>query len=238
MTKVRRQIIRIDEGRCNGCGSCVPACKEGALRIVDGKAKLVSEVYCDGLGACLGDCPTGALTIEERDVEAFDEEAVERHLAEYKPQPVPLKCGCPGTMARRIERKEVKSDVESDSQSQLNQWPIQLALIPVMAPYLKHADLVLLADCTAVAYANLHRDFIEGRAVAMACPKLDDTKPYIEKLAQMIKMNDFKSIEVVMMEVPCCGGLSYVLDEAKKLAGIDTKTKKTIITVEGERREI
>jgi NAD-dependent dihydropyrimidine dehydrogenase PreA subunit len=247
MTKIKRQIIKIDENKCNGCGACVPACKEGALQIIDGKARLVSEVYCDGLGACLGDCPTGALKIEEREVEAFDEDAVEEHLASSGHGSritghEDLPCGCPGTMARKIRVKietEVGKKTNTKSmQSELGQWPIQLTLIPVMAPYLKNADFVLLADCTAVAYANLHRDFIKDRVIALACPKLDDTEPYVEKLAQMMKVNDFNSVEVVMMEVPCCGGLSHVLDRAKELAGVDVKIKKTIITIEGERREL
>jgi ferredoxin len=217
------------------------------LQIIDGKAKLVSEVYCDGLGACLGDCPTGALTIEEREVEAFDEAAVEKHLASSSPAPqVPssedLPCGCPGTMARKVEVKakvEVKGKAkENDIQSQLGQWPIQLTLIPAAAPYLQNADFVLLADCTAVAYANLHRDFLKDRVIAMACPKLDDTEPYVEKLAQMIASCNFNSFEVVMMEVPCCGGLAHVAKQAKERAGVDIDITKTIITIEGERREV
>lgn len=245
MTKVKRQIIKIDEDKCNGCGACVPGCEEGALQIIDGKAKLVSEVYCDGLGACLGECPTGALTIEEREVEAFDEEAALKHVEKSKKEEkkAPLACGCPGTMARTLN-KEQKSgscckEQRSDSTpSQLNQWPIQLTLIPAMAPYLKNADFVLLADCSAVAYANLHSDLLKGRVIAMACPKLDDTEPYVEKLAQMMKANEFNSVEVVMMEVPCCGGLSNVADQAKELAGVDINIKKTIITIEGERKEV
>jgi len=224
MTKVKRQIIKIDEDKCNGCGLCVPSCKEGALQIIDGKAKLVSEVYCDGLGACLGECPTGALTIEEREVEAFDETAVHENLSR---RGVSLPCGCPGTMAKTIERS---------ASSELRQWPIQLTLIPVMAPYLKGADLVLLADCTAVAYANLHRDLVKDKVIAMACPKLDQTDPYVEKLAQMMRHNNFSSIEVVMMEVPCCGGLGWIADRAKESAGIDIDIKQTIIGIEGDRR--
>lgn len=237
MTKVKRQIIKIDEDKCDGCGACVPACKESALQIIDGKARLVSEVYCDGLGACLGDCPTGALTIEEREVEAFDEVAVEKHIAEPQSQPESLKCGCPGTMARKIEVKtEVKVEGKTTAnniKSELGQWPIQLTLIPVTAPYLKNADFVLLADCMAVAYANLHRDFLKDRVIAMACPKLDVTDPYVEKLAQMMDACNFNSFEVVMMEVPCCGGLTSVVDKAKELACVDIDIKKTIISIEG-----
>ena len=261
MAKVKRQIIKIDEEKCNGCGLCVPSCKEGALQIINGKAKLVSDVYCDGLGACLGDCPQGALTIEEREAEEFDmsfrpteqSEGVEESLAVKKQgiprlhpsgsarddrESAPLPFGCPGTMAKSIDRKSASKSQAGDQQSELSQWPIQLTLVPVNAPYLKEADLVLLADCTAVAYANLHRDFIKGKVIVMACPKLDETDPYIEKLAAMMKANNFKSVEVVMMEVPCCSGLSGIAEQARKQAGVEKDIKKTIVSIEGERRSI
>lgn len=278
MTKAKRNIIKIDEDKCNGCGNCVPGCKEGALQIIDGKAKLVSEVYCDGLGACLGHCPTGALTIEEREADEFDEAAVDQHVKQNNPKTSGsfglcpqddkhgnrenvilsdseesrctqtdesrvtnhesrLPCGCPGTMAKSLKAKaEVKVEEKQIGQitSQLGQWPVQLALIPVQAPYLKNADLVLLADCTAVAYANLHRDFIRDKVVAMACPKLDDTGPYVEKLAEMMKVNSFHSIEVVMMEVPCCGGLIGIASKAKEMSGSDVRLRKTVVSLEGE----
>lgn len=239
MTKILRDIIKIDEDKCDGCGLCVPACKEGAIQIIDGKAKLVSEIYCDGLGACLGECPQGAITIQKREAEEFDEQATQKHLenkgkaAHSSPDPLP--CGCPGTMARTIKKEKHPETKTADQQSELSQWPIQLSLIPVQAPYLKNADLVLLADCTAVAYANLHRDFIKDRVIAMACPKLDETEPYIEKLVQMIQINNFKSIEVVMMEVPCCSGLGRLLEMAISRSGVDVDYKKTIIGIEGER---
>jgi NAD-dependent dihydropyrimidine dehydrogenase PreA subunit len=227
MSKIKRKIIKIDEDRCDGCGACIPSCKEGALQIVDGKAKLVSEIYCDGLGACLGDCPRGALTLEERDAEEFDEVAVEKRVEQK------LGCGCPGSMARTISREPTQRVDAEDVPSELRQWPVQLALIPAMAPYLKGADLVLLADCTAVAYANLHQHLIKGKVIAMACPKLDEADPYIEKLAQMMKLSNFKSIEIVMMEVPCCSGLSFIVEQARDLAGVDIEIKKTIINIEG-----
>lgn len=240
MSQIKRSIIKIDEEKCNGCGLCIPSCKEGALAIVDGKARLVSETYCDGLGACLGQCPQGALTIEEREASAFDEAAVEAKSV----QGPALPCGCPGTMARSLPRKteinscktEVKSGVsyKASIQSELRQWPIQLALIPENAPYLERADLVLLADCTAVAYANLHKDFIRGRIVAMACPKLDNTSEYSNKLARMIKFNNLRSIEVVIMEVPCCRGLSQIVHEAASLSGGNISIKETIVGVEGD----
>jgi NAD-dependent dihydropyrimidine dehydrogenase PreA subunit len=245
MGKAIREIIRIDESKCNGCGACVPGCKEGALRIVDGKARLVSEVYCDGLGACLGTCPQGAITIERREAELFDESAVEEHLharaptaAPIAPQrKAPMACGCLGSMARSIERKPAAQAPMANAASELRQWPVQLALLHPQAPYLKNADLVLLADCTAVAYADLHAEFLRGRAIAMACPKLDDAGAYVSKLAEMIRANRFRSIEVVMMEVPCCGGLAEILAQAVAMAKVDVPVTQTIISIEGEVKE-
>lgn len=228
MTK--RKIIRIDEAKCNGCGLCASACAEGAIRMVDGKAKLVSETYCDGLGACIGECPLGALTIEEREAAAFDENETKKHLEQTK---LPLPCGCPGTMVRNIRPKTSSIPSGRRQTSELRQWPIQLHLIPPHAPYLKGADLVLLADCTAVAYANLHQDLIKGKVIAMACPKLDDTDPYLEKLVQMIKINDLRSLEVVIMEVPCCGGLGTIAQRAVEDSGKDTTLNVTIINLDG-----
>lgn len=233
MAKILRNIVKIDEDKCNGCGICIPACKEGAIQIIDGKAKLVSEIYCDGLGACLGKCPLNAITIVKRKAEDFNEEAAMKHVEEVKKPSLP--CGCPGMTSKKIERREKTPADSTEQASQLSQWPIQLTLIPANAPYLKNADLILLADCTAVAYANLHRDFLKDHIVAMACPKLDETDLYIEKLAKMIKLNDFSSIEVVMMEVPCCRGLSQIMDTAVNSANANLDIKKTIIGIEGNR---
>jgi len=237
MTRQKRSIIRIDEDKCDGCGLCVPSCREGALQIVDGKAKLVSDIYCDGLGACLGECPRGALKIEEREADEFDDAAVDVHLQKKHADPLP--CGCPGTMAKSLKPQTMKNNNPSvgKQESELGQWPIQLALVPVNAPYLRGADLVVLADCTGVAYPNLHRDFLRGRAIVMACPKLDDTDPYVQKLAEMMKVNDFRSIEVVMMEVPCCGGLLHVVKKAAELAGSDTHIRHTVISLDGKIQE-
>lgn len=232
MSKIKRKIIKIDEAKCNGCGQCVPSCKEGALQIIDGKARLVSEIYCDGLGACLGECPTGALTIEEREADEFDEQAVEKKVKEAHVQK-PLPCGCPGSMAREISPRPSSASSHARINSELRQWPVQLTLIPPTAPYLKGADLVLLADCTAYAYANVHQDFIRGRVVAIACPKLDETEPYVEKLTHMIKMNNLRSIEVVMMEVPCCSGLGVLAQRAAEKSGIAVPIRKTIIGLDG-----
>lgn len=233
MSRIKRKIIRIDEDKCNGCGLCVPSCKEGALQIIDGKARLVSEVYCDGLGACLGECPTGALTIEEREADEFDEQAVEEKIKIETHVQNPLPCGCPGRVAREISPRPSTASSNARQSSELRQWPVQLTLIPPAAPYLKNADLVLLADCTAYAYANVHQDFIRGRVVAIACPKLDETEPYVEKLTHMIKMNNLRSIEVVMMEVPCCSGLGAVAERAAAQSGIPVPIKKTIIGLDG-----
>ena len=235
MARVTREIIRIDEDKCDGCGACVPGCKEGALQIVDGKAKLVSEVYCDGLGACLGTCPKGAITIERREAELFDEEAVNKMKAEVTAEKKgKLACGCPGTHARSIAPAKTAVGAGVDLISQLGHWPIQLALVPANAPYLKDADLLLLADCTAVAYANLHRDFIAGKVVAMACPKLEDVSKNVDKLARVIEEGRPRSIEVVMMEVPCCEGLYGIAKEAVRQANANIEIKSCVISVEGE----
>jgi len=237
MTKTVREIIKIDEDKCNGCGACVPGCKEGALQIIDGKARLVSDVYCDGLGACLGTCPQDAITIVEREAEEFDEEAAIKHVEDVRntkdEERKPLPCGCPGTMAKKIEPSKSKP-ATGDVASQLSQWPIQLTLIPANAPYLYDAEMVLLADCSAVAYPNLHRDFVAGKVIAMACPKLDDAEAHIEKLANLIEAGGPRSIEVVMMEVPCCSGLYRIAQEATKRAGKDVEILKKVISVEGD----
>ena len=235
MAKIKRNIVHIDEGKCNGCGLCIPSCKEGAIQLIDGKAKLVSDIYCDGLGACLGKCPQDAIKIEQREADEFDEEAVKNHLKETPDEKPKLACGCPGTMTRSLKRENRCETSQEKQNSELSQWPIQLTLIPADAPYLKNADFVLLADCTAVAYAGLHPNILRNRVIAMACPKLDETGPYVEKLKQMIEHNDFRSFEVVMMEVPCCQGLEKIAQEAAKLAKNNIHIKRTIITVEGEK---
>ena len=214
-----RDIIKIDEEKCNGCGLCVDACDEGALQMVDGKAKLVSESYCDGLGACLPECPTGALTIEKRKAEAFDEEAVKKYMAAQKTQTPPtLACGCPGTHARAIERKEEAVPAAAPVQavrstSQLRQWPCQIKLVPVNAPYLDDAHLLVAADCTAYAYADIHKDYMRNKITIIGCPKLDDID-YTEKLTGILKSHDLKSVTVLRMEVPCCSGIVNSVKQA------------------------
>ena len=177
MTKTIRKIVNIDEGKCDGCGLCVPACVEGALQIIDGKARLISEHYCDGLGACLGECPSGAITIEERETEEFDEEAVKHHIEKQENIEDKLPCGCPSATVAQFERLETPEGVLSNKscqQSMLSQWPVQLTLVPPSAPFLQGADVLLAADCVPFAYAGFHQDFLEGYTLLVACPKLDD----------------------------------------------------------------
>jgi ferredoxin len=237
--KTRRTIIRIDEDKCTGCGQCILACQEGALALVDGKARLVGEVYCDGLGACLGECPEGALTVEEREADDFSERAVEERLKELegeKPAPEPpLACGCPGHTAMtfaRPARGEAKGGVEAESA--LSHWPIKLKLLRPDAPFLNGADLILLADCAAAAYPNLHQKLIPGRAIAMACPKFDDLDEHIEKLAAILKTARPKSLAVAIMEVPCCGGLVYAAEKAIEKANSPVKLNLLKVRRTGE----
>ena len=237
-TRVLRKIIKIDEEKCNGCGSCVPACAEGALQIVDGKAKLIKEIYCDGLGACLGECPEDAITIEEREAEDFDEVAVEHHLHEQKQAEEQLPCGCPGSAIQQFECQAAStvSPVEASSQeSMLKHWPVQLTLVPPNAPFLQGADVVLAADCGPFTYANFHRDFIKDRALLVACPKLDDFQSHQAKLNQIVRESDIKSLTAVRMEVPCCSGLVHMAQQAIIAAsGKNIPFKEVVIGVRGE----
>ncbi len=226
-----RNIIQIDEEKCDGCGNCVTDCAEAALQIVNGKARLVREIYCDGLGACLGACPTGALTIVQREADPFDEEATEKHIKETKTM---SGCGCPGTQAVDFsEKKEVNHGV-AETKPELTNWPVQLKLIATNAPYLSGADLLLAADCTAFSATNFHSRFIKDKKVIIACPKLDDSQLYYEKLTEMFKMNDIKSVSVVRMEVPCCGGLAYLAKQAIQASGKDITYNEVVIGVKGD----
>ena len=210
-----RQIIKIDEEKCNGCGLCAEACHEGAIGMVGGKAKLLRDDYCDGLGNCLPVCPTGAISFEEREAAAFDEEAVKN----AKKAAEPLPCGCPGTQSRTIKRDEQPS-VQGGfrAPSRLSQWPVQIKLVPVKAPYFEGANLLVAADCTAYAYGNFHEDFIKNKVTVIGCPKLDDID-YTDKLAEIIRLNDIKSVTVVRMEVPCCGGIEHAVKQALMASG-------------------
>ena len=224
--KVMRKIIEIDDELCDGCGECVPGCAEGAIQIVDGKARLVSENYCDGLGACLGECPNGAITMVEREAEDFDEEAVETYLKEKaeKPVDVPLACGCPSTQVQTF----------APSVSNLSHWPVQINLVPPSAPFLKGADLLVAADCTAVAYANFHQDFLNGKVLMIGCPKFDDVEGYIQKFTEIFKLADIKTITAIVMEVPCCSGLPIIIQRAMMDAGKEIPIEEIVISTRGE----
>lgn len=216
-----RKIIQIDEEACNGCGACAAACNEGAIAMVDGKAKLMRDDYCDGLGNCLPVCPTDAISFIEREAAAYDEAAVLKSKAESQiAAPAPLPCGCPGSRSKSIVHPKSAPTQEACSgrQSRLSQWPVQIKLVPVNAPYFDGAKLLIAADCTAYAYAAFHEDFIRGRVTLVGCPKLDSVN-YADKLTEIIRNNDIKSVTVVRMEVPCCGGLESAAKSALQLSG-------------------
>ncbi len=210
---MKRKIVKIHEERCNGCGLCVTACHEGALEIINGKAVLLSDVYCDGLGDCLPNCPVDAIEIIEREAEEFDKELVERRMEERKRQNEEKPHGCPGHHAKVIKQREVEVKQETTLTSQLRQWPIQLKLVSPMAPYFSGSHILVAADCTAFAYANIHNDFMKGKITLIGCPKLDDAD-YSEKLTEILKYNDVKSITVLRMEVPCCSGIVNAVKNA------------------------
>ncbi len=230
-----RKIVEIDEEKCDGCGQCATACAEGAIEIVDGKARLISESYCDGLGACLGECPRDAITIEEREAGEFDEEAVEEHLAGKAATPA----ACPGSVPRSIQLCELV-DLEGDGvekagrPSRLSNWPVQLQLVPPKAPYFENADLVIAADCSAFSIADFHDRFLPGKALIIGCPKLDNAEFYRAKLAQIFIQNDIRSVTVVYMEVPCCFGLVHLVHESMKESGKDIPLKLVKVGIKGD----
>ena len=224
-----RKIIQIDEEKCNGCGACAAACHEGAIEMVGGKAKLTREDYCDGLGDCLPACPTGAITFEEREAPAYNEAAV---LA-AKREKAPLPCGCPGSQAKAIRREPCAAPAaQTPADSQLSQWPVQIKLVPVKAPYLNGAKLLIAADCTAYAYGDFHQEFIRGHVTLIGCPKLDEGD-YAEKLTQILAGNDIKSVTVVRMEVPCCGGIEHAVKRALQASGKLIPWNVVIISTDG-----
>ena len=248
-----RKIIHIDEEKCNGCGSCAKACHEGAIGMVNGKAKLLRDDYCDGLGDCLPTCPTGAITFVEREAAAYDEKAVEENkrqkaAAAQKPlggcpgsaarsvfhQPAPqMHHGCPGSQMRQMQHKpEPAGEDIPVLRSQLSQWPVQIKLVPVNAPYFDGAKLLIAADCTAYAYANFHQKFIRGHITLVGCPKLDDVD-YSKKLTQIIRENNIQSVTVVRMEVPCCGGLEHAVKTALAASGKDIPLTVQVVNIDG-----
>lgn len=238
-----RKIVQIDEEKCNGCGLCIPNCVEGALKIVDGKAKLVSDVYCDGLGACLGHCPQDAISVIEREADEFDEKAVEEYTKTSKKdeqhschggtEPAHFG-GCPGSAARQLGNRNSSDDQNIKVTSKLGQWPVQLSLVAPNAPYFKGSDLLITADCVPFAYANYHNDFLKDKSVVVGCPKLDELDPYIAKLEQIIRINNLESITVLRMEVPCCGGMAYAAKTARDNAQTDIPIKVVTIGIEGD----
>jgi ferredoxin len=245
-TRIARQIIHIDEDKCNGCGQCVTACAEGALAIVDGKARLVKESYCDGLGACIGECPQGALVIEERLSDEFDQEAVAGHLAqldgsqaEPEAEVEPLACGCPGSMAEELRPAGAHAAPAQTGApsvaflSQLRNWPVQIHLLPIQASYYQGADLLLAADCVPFAQPAFHHELLRGRTLAIGCPKLDDAGFYVEKLANILRANDIRSLTVAHMEVPCCFGLARVAAQAVELSGKQIPVETVIVGRDG-----
>lgn len=210
-----RKIIKIDEDKCNGCGACASACHEGAIEIINGTAKLVREDYCDGIGDCLPSCLMGAITFEEREAPAYNEAAV---LAS-KQEKQQLPCGCPGTQSKAIQRESRDSDcISTPINSQLKQWPVQIKLVPVSAPYFDGSNLLVAADCTAYAYGNFHNEFIRNHITLIGCPKLDMVD-YTDKLTAIVANNHIKSVTVVRMEVPCCGGIEYAVKQALQASG-------------------
>jgi Pyruvate/2-oxoacid:ferredoxin oxidoreductase delta subunit len=221
VTMAVRNIVRIDEEKCTGCGLCATACAEGAVKIVNGKARLVSDSYCDGLGACLGHCPEGAITIEQREAAAFDEKAVPAHAAPPQQKESPLFV-CPGMASQQFQpatASHTEAENTPEIPSQLTHWPVQLTLVSPTAPQFADADLLLAADCVPVAVGDFHRRFLKDHSIAIGCPKLDDTGPYVEKLAQILRTNHLRSLTVVHMEVPCCFGLTHVAREAIARSG-------------------
>jgi ferredoxin len=230
---MKRKIIRIDEEKCNGCGACAAACHEGAIGMVDGKAHLMREDYCDGLGDCLPACHAGAITFEEREAPAYDAQAVAASRA--VPDGEPLPCGCPGTHAKaicHIAAPEPEAHAASP-ESQLNQWPVQIKLAPVNAPYFKNANLLIAADCTAYAYGDFHRKFMRNHITLIGCPKLD-SGDYADKLTEILKANDIRRVTVVRMEVPCCGGITHAVMEAMKRSGKLIPWQVVTLSTDGE----
>lgn len=228
-----RKIIKINEEKCNGCGLCAQACHEGAIGMVNGKAKLLREDYCDGLGDCLPACPTGAITFEMREAPAYDEQAVKAAQQAKEAEKAPLPCGCPGSQSKTIVREASAVPASpSPVTSQLRQWPVQIKLVPVKAPYFDGANLLIAADCTAYAYGNFHNRFIKNHITLIGCPKLDEGD-YTQKLTEIIRQNNIKSVTIVRMEVPCCGGIQMAAQNALQASGKFIPWQVVVIGTDG-----
>ncbi|MCK5837913.1 MAG: 4Fe-4S binding protein [Desulfobacula sp.] len=243
--KIMRKIIEIDEELCDGCGNCVLSCAEGAIQIIDGKAKVIADKYCDGLGACIGDCPQDALKIIEREADDFDEEAVEELLKQQKSdkkKAEPVGCGCPSTTISTFPTANEgscdcanKATIQSSGgASSLGHWPVQIKLLPAGAPFLKNSNLVIAADCVPVAYPTFHADFLKGNTVMIGCPKFDNADENVEKLSQVFKVSGIKSITAVIMEVPCCSSMPRIIKKALEKAGVDIPYKEVVVSYRGE----
>ncbi len=233
-----RKIIKIDEDLCNGCGLCADACHEGAIAMIEGKAKLIRDDYCDGLGDCLPVCPTGAISFEEREAAPYDEEAVKARMEAKKQEAQPLACGCPGTHARSLASKREASTVEApvqtaETESQLMQWPVQIKLVPVNTPYFDNANLLIAADCAAYAYGNFHNEFMKNKITIIGCPKLD-AGDYTEKLTAILSEKNVKSVTVARMEVPCCGGIEHAVKQALMNCGKMIPWQVVTISTDGK----
>lgn len=227
-----RKIIKIDEEKCNGCGACAAACHEGAIEMINGKARLTREDYCDGLGDCLPACPTNAISFEEREAPAYNEAAVLAAKENKAPQKLP--CGCPGTQSKAIRREPQTAPSAEVVTSRLSQWPVQIKLVPVNAPYFENANLLIAADCTAYAYGNFHNEFIRNRITLIGCPKLDEGD-YTEKLTRIIASNNIRSVTVVRMEVPCCGGIENAVKNALRASGKFIPWQVVTISTDGRK---
>lgn len=240
--KAVRKIIEIDEARCNGCGLCVPSCAEGAIRIEEGKARLVAEKYCDGLGACLGECPQDALRIVEREVDEYDEHSVHEHLkSQVRTKEPSMACGCPSSLIQTFtpltkQPKEAARNKAHETASALTHWPIQIRLVPPTAPFLKNADLLVAADCAPAAFPDFQK-MLDGKVLLIGCPKFDNTDEYINKFAIIFRNNNINSVTVLVMEVPCCQGLPLIVEQGMKTAGKNVPVKTIIIGLNGELRK-
>jgi len=234
---IRRKIVKIDEEKCNGCGECATACAEGAIAIIDGKARLISEAYCDGLGACLGECPQDAIAIEEREADVFDAVAVETHLhaqSTLRAHHAPLARGCPGSASQTLGRRGHAATAQEATPSELGNWPVQLHLVPTRAPYLQGAKLLISADCVPFAFSDFHSTLLAGHTLLIGCPKLDDAAFYRDKLTEILAHNDIESIDIAYMEVPCCFGLVQLVRQAVAQSGKAVPVNLTKIGIRGE----